>query len=105
MTAWEVKVWGESSSDRGAESVFKIEISVTGLYIICVAKNIKSPNSSVISDTCINALPEWFGGGKKKMGEGGGESEFYNWVSMEPGIRTQNWVINEMENLVESETQ
>lgn len=31
---------------------------VTGLYIICVVKNMKSPETSVISDTCINALPE-----------------------------------------------
>lgn len=43
ITAWEVKAWGESSSDVGAESMFKIEISITGLYIVCVAKDIKSP--------------------------------------------------------------
>lgn len=38
--------------------MFKIEISITRFYIVCVAKDIKSPKPSVISDTCINALGE-----------------------------------------------
>lgn len=58
ITAWEVKARGESSSDSGAESMFKIEISTIGHYIVCVAKNIKPPKPSVISDTCTNAFCE-----------------------------------------------
>lgn len=55
---WEAEAWGESSSDGGAESIFKIEICIIGLHIVCVAKDIKSLKSSVISDTCTNALCE-----------------------------------------------
>lgn len=55
---WEAEGWGVSSSDGGAESMFKIEISIIGLHIVCVAKDIKSLKSSVISDICTSALCE-----------------------------------------------
>lgn len=79
ITAGEVAAWGESSQ----RWVFKIESSIIGLQIICVAKDIKSPKPSLISVTCTNATCEELGGESRK----GMGIQLHSRVSMEPGAK------------------
>lgn len=83
---------GESPRVRGTVGVFKIEVSITELHIVGVAKDIKPPRPSVISDTYTNAFCEGFGGKSRKKDNRGTVLSSTTGSAQNQGMRSWNCV-------------